>query len=214
LSGWLEVPEQITLHAGETKNITARIINRQTLTPGGHYGAIIVTSAPAVTINDTSNNAIALQDSVSALVFVTKHGGERFGLNLKQLELSSRWFNLPHKVDLTFENAGNVHVVARGLVEIKNAAGKLVAKGIINQDSLELLPERTRTMSVVVRQLSNFIWPGLYRVQATYRYDGKQEGSVREENIFYIGPYFPLLTAVILIILFYWFIRKTRASRI
>lgn len=173
LANWMTLPggDNVIIPANQTINIKINISNRSDLTPGGHYGAVIVTADSA----DTKSGNVSLSQQLVSLVFVKKLGGEKYGLKLKEILADKGNGHLPKSVKLSFFGTGNVHVTPRGYIEVTDPKGKLVAKGIINLDSSLVLPGATRQLVTNLQTVANSNQPGQYKVTAYYRYDGEEK---------------------------------------
>ncbi|MBC7546803.1 hypothetical protein H7171_03600 [Candidatus Saccharibacteria bacterium] len=171
LTSWLTLAtNSVLLEPGESKAVDVTIDNRSSLQPGGHYGAVIA-SIDSESIKGSNNVQISQQ--LTSLILVTKHGGEHFDLSLKDIAPNGNWLHLPNTVRLRFQNPGNVHVIPRGVVSLKNSAGQVVARGVINDDSNYVLPETYRQIYVKLTPVKTGIQlPGPYTVSVDYRYDG------------------------------------------
>lgn len=188
LADWIELSESnITVQPDETVELQAIVKNAPNLTPGGHYSAIMLASQTAAT--DTGNT-VGLNQTLSSLILAKKMGGERYDLRLNSITHGGNWLQLPETAELTFFNPGNVHVIPRGIVRILTPGGTVVAEGIINEDSGFLLPETSRTVHVPLRRIApTGFWPGFYRLEATYRYDGLDRVATKSMPLrFFNGP--------------------------
>ncbi len=145
---------RITLEPQENRVFLVTITNRDDMSPGGHYAAVV-----AKLVSDTPGIATTIQPSVSSLIMLRKTGGERFNLSLTDITLPGDIsFTTPRTLQLVFQNEGNIHVIPYGLVEIKDVFGRLVSKGIINTSSYRVLPQSRRIISVdMVPQA--YSWP-------------------------------------------------------
>ncbi len=180
LASWMR-PEKdvLSLDPGETEELQVVIENRETLSPGGHYGAVLFKIGDEAGVSEKENQ-VAVQQLVSVLVFAKKQGGEVYHLELGESTWSKNLFATPSRVELRFQNPGNIHVVPRGTVTLTDPSGRKVAKGVINQESGFLLPETLRTYPVKLQNLSREFIPGKYTLTIAYRYDGKEDVVVRE----------------------------------
>jgi hypothetical protein len=175
LTKWVSLAQsKLTIPARKVGKVDFTIKNEASLSPGGHYGAIIVRQ---VGEQLSSNERIALSPQAASLIFLRKVGGEKYGLSLPRIESNHSIWRLPTKVKLPFKNDGNVHVVPRGVVRIKDSVGREIAKGIINPESALILPERGRSFSVSLDPQAQIIWPGRYTIEVEYRYDGRDKLS-------------------------------------
>jgi hypothetical protein len=171
LASWLSVSaDTVILQPHESKDMLVSVENRASLQPGGHYGAVVASIGNP---DQTAVDKVIINQQLVALVLVTKVGGEHYDLHLKSIKHDGNWLHLPQIVTLRFQNPGNVHVIPRGLVELKSPTGRVIATGIINEDSTLILPETFREIPVTLKMVSGSLpVPGLYSISAHYRYEG------------------------------------------
>ena len=180
LASWMRPEKDVLfLDSGETEELRVAIENRETLSPGGHYGAVLFKIGDETDVSEKENQ-VAVQQLVSVLVFAKKQGGEVYHLELGESNWSRNFFITPSRVELHFQNSGNTHVVPRGTIVLTDPLGRKIAKGVINQESGFLLPETLRTYPVALQNLSQAFMPGKYTLTIAYRYDGKEDVVTRE----------------------------------
>jgi hypothetical protein len=196
LSQWLQFDQQtVTIGPKESKEIPFKIVNNASLRPGGHYGALIaqsITNAEA-----ESANKVALSPQAASLVFVKKIGGEQYGLSLRSFRIPSGLIGVPQSATIVLENSGDIHVVPRGSVVVRDMQGTEVARGAVNTDSALILPTKVRELAVELRQVSGGLrWPGRYTASINYRFEGKES----EETVTYTFWFFNAPLSIGLII--------------
>ena len=198
LANWVELPQtKLDIAAGKVATVSFTIKNNTSLTPGGHYGAIIVKHVlPQGTVSDTQ---VSLSPQAASLLFLLKRGGEIYQLSLQEIKTNHSAWSLPTKVELPFKNEGNVHVVPRGIVMVKDMQGREIARGIINPESSTVLPERTRTLQVSFNELPKVVWPGRYTVEVVYRYDGQESISTFTQPFYTANLRILVLLAVVVV---------------
>ncbi len=215
LASWVSLPnDTLVLEPGQTQNIKGTIENKESLSPGGHYGALFFK------IEDNSDQAKAGKERVdfnpsfASLFFVRKIGGETYGLNLNSSTFAHNIFSLSNAVNLRFQNIGNTHIAPRGIVSIRDPFGRLVAKGIINDASALILPETFRVYPVTFLKLMTAVIPGRYTLDIDYRYDGKDDFSSESLTFFFVPPaiVLGLFILVLGIILYRRFIYKKNGT--
>ena len=190
LAAWVNLPnDTLVLAPGEEKKVDGTIENRESLSPGGHYGAVFfkIDDNQANGGIEEKKDAVAFNPSMASLLFVRKIGGEIEELKLNSFDFARNIFLLPLQIKLRFQNTGNVHVTPRGTVEIFDPAGRVVAKGIINSESGIILPETFRVFPSKFMSLSSALLPGRYMMLINYRYDG-QDNFTTEKEIFFFLP--------------------------
>lgn len=214
LAKWMVLPDgdNVALPKGQTVNVPVNIENRADLAPGGHYGAVVVAVTPAGAA--AASNKVQFKQQLASFFIVTKEGGLNFGLKLISFTADEQK-SIPGSVSLKFESTGNVHVVPRGYVTVQDPAGKVVAKGFINQESTLVLPGASRVYQTTLTQVAKSKLPGRYKVTAYYRHDGQKGYSTA---VLYMGngtSIIRLVTGVILVILaalaaYFWRFRRGR----
>lgn len=215
LASWIVLEKDaLTVNPGETQIVKVKIENKDSLSPGGHYAAIVLKLENAGQ-NEGEQSKVNLNSYSTSLIFARKIGGEIYGLKLNKKDFAGNIFALPNKVDLRFQNDGNVHLVPRGTIKIIDPWGREVGKGIINDKSSFILPETFRLFSTSVKKMVPAIVPGKYTVRIEYRYDGKDDFVIEEQKIDII-PLPVILASLIILGLMtgyvFWRRRKKRAK--
>jgi hypothetical protein len=116
-----------------------------------------------------------------------------------QVKLSEVLFStgLPMGISLRFQNSGNVDIVPRGRAMLVDPFGRVVAKGIINEDSARILPESFRVYHLKLSPLSAYVLPGPYTVMTEYRFDGQDAfQTIPEQRVFAWGIAFWWLVGI------------------
>lgn len=211
LASWMHLEKDTVIIApGETVTVRVTIENRSTLSPGGHYGALTFktenSSQGAIT-----GDAVSVNQLFSTLIFAKKIGGEIYDLELKAAEYRNNFVKFQDRIDLRFTNSGNVHVVPRGTVVVSDSLGRIIAKGIINEESSLILPESIRIYPVMLKSLAWCFFPGKYTIAIAYRYDGKGDFTTTSISFDFI-PLPAILAFLIFIVTGGWYVAK-RHSR-
>lgn len=197
IAKWVKVhTPTVELPPKGRQKVTVEVQNLPDLSPGGHYGALLIEALSAET-GDEIRARVSLRQTLTSLLFVKKVGGERYDISLNETVFAKNWWKLPKKINLRFYNAGNVYVVPRGRVELYDPAKRLVADASINTDSLKVLPETYRQIPVNMSGLARAWLPGTYTLKVMYRYDGHDGFATKQYRFLYIPPYV-LVTAVLL----------------
>lgn len=187
LALWMKLDKDTVLvPAGKSLRMTVGIENRPSLAPGGHYGAVLATAVTDAG-SAASEPRVGVKQVLSSLVLVTKQGGARTNLDLVLQTSKQSWWRLPGWVEHRFENTGNVHVVPRGTVEVRDPGGQVVARGALNEESGVILPESFRRYKAGLTSVANAWRPGQYALVTAYRYDGTQETKTVTTNFWYAG---------------------------
>lgn len=196
---WLTIDRSnFSLDPKSSITITATIRNDEELTPGGHYGALLVNEFAGS--DQAKANTIVANPTVSSLIFVTKLGGEQYDLRLNKVTHDTSWLHLPTVAHLRFQNPGNVAVVPRGTVQLLGPHDTLIAQSAINEDSSYILPDAYRQLAVPLKSVGAVTWwPAQYRLLVNYRYDGLAQTATHTEKVYFISlPHLLLSTALII----------------
>jgi hypothetical protein len=189
--------DTIVIASGQTIKVKVGITNRADLSPGGHYGAVVITSSSA----DTGvKSDVNISQQLVSLMFIKKLGGEQYGLKLDQLNYQGS--AVPDKITTKFNGTGNVHVIPRGFIEVTDPTGKLVAKGILNPDSSIILPGSSRQFVTLLQPVAESSKAGRYKITVHYRYDGQQDFTTQSIYFTHGNPLIRTITIVGLIALF------------
>ncbi|MEI6650934.1 MAG: hypothetical protein WCL23_05950 [Candidatus Moraniibacteriota bacterium] len=213
LASWVSLQnDTLVVQAGQTESVNGYVENRESLSPGGHYGAIYLKNEDTSGAIDSEQN-VSFNPSMASLLFVRKVGGEIYGLDLDSTDFTHAAFSLPDSVKLRFRNTGNVHVTPRGTVAVIDPLGKTVERGIINEPSSIVLPESFRSLKTsLMRSVTAFV-PGRYTLYASYRFDGKEDFSQQHVDFFFIPPMFIIsVTAITIALAIFIRFRRKRTA--
>ena len=186
LASWMSLSSDAAfVSAGQTTRITITIANRPSLSPGGHYGAVLAT---AVTDDGKpEGDRVGVQQVLASLVLATKEGGAERDLRLVGQTTNARAWRLPTRVEQRYQNAGNVHVTPRGVVQVRDPWGRVVRQAAINDGSGVILPESFRRYTTQLLSVRRAWMPGRYQVVSTYRYDGTTATKTFTTSVWYAG---------------------------
>jgi hypothetical protein len=186
LASWMILEKDaVFIPAGKSQQLVITIDNRPSLAPGGHYGAILATAVDE--FGRPAGDRVGVKQVLSSLVLATKEGGANHDLNMVTQTSNAGWVRLPTAVVQRFQNAGNVHVTPRGTVAVKDAAGRVVARGAMNEESAVILPESFRRYKTPLARVGTAWLPGQYRLVTTYRYDGTDQTKSATTSFWYAG---------------------------
>ncbi len=190
LSSWISFGQNtFVLKPGQSQDVLV-LINASQLSPGAHYGTIL-----AKIEQGKGDETIQIQGILSSLLFVrTSTGTEKESASIQTFTQVENLLGFPANFSLRFNNTGETTLTPYGLVEIRDVWGNLVAKGTLNQDSLQTLPESVRRYDIPVKHIAPVLFPSKYHATFTMHY-GKKPDYLKSELTFYsIGswPFFLL----------------------
>lgn len=183
LSSWVTLERQtLLLNPGEQRSLKVSIA-KEKLSPGGHYGTIL-----AEITQNTDNKKVKIKGILSSLLFVRASTGN-------EIESAKASFVSKNKIDISFptefgfrfQNIGNVEVIPYGILEVKNQSGKLVARGIVNEESSITLPEAIRTYTVKTNPNQSVILPGKYTATLSLHYGKSNKKIVIQKSFSTLG---------------------------
>lgn len=214
LRQWMRLEkDMIALEPGQSEEIQVTIINQDSLRPGGHYGAVVVSVADSAV---SGGESVAVHPAASTLVLLKKTGGEIELLKLNSIFTNSSLINLPKSAELTFENTGNIHLVPRGTVELYGPTGTKISSSVINESSAYVLPESSRLFQQELTRGSQPWLPGKYRLVTTWRFDGRDAVETVEKTYWYIGKlvlYLLVGASLLFVLILYIKYRRRPPSR-
>lgn len=209
LSSWISFENPfVQLSPGEKKNVKI-FIDKERITKGGHYASILAeVAAPQ------QNKNVNIKGVLSSLLFVRASTG----LEIEEGKINTfspiqQWIEFPDSFIFSFQNSGNVFVTPFGLVQIFDPRGKLVAKGIINEASSDVLPESIRRFNINILKLTNILLPGFYKANVFVHFGKTNQKLSQTITFFSYGSFNPvkiLILMVILIIGLYFFRRMRK----
>jgi hypothetical protein len=204
LSSWISFEnENLELIPGQEKSVKV-FIDDQRITLGGHYASIL-----ARAIQQNVEKEINLNPVLSSLLFVRASTGREIeNGDISTLRPERNFINFPDNFILRFQNSGNVHVVPYGKLIITDMLGNQVATGILNEGSLNALPESIRRYDIPIIANSKFMLPGIYTAKIDMNF-GKSKKELSRTTIFFSQGslnflYFgiiPIVIAILLLIL-------------
>jgi hypothetical protein len=197
LANWITASSgPVTIAPGGTGEIPFSFNVPDNASPGGHYAAILIGTAPGGTAGGGSR--IGVSSYISSLIFVTVSGDIVEQGDIDEFSTNQDLYENPDvNFTLVFRNSGNVQVRPVGNIEIYNAFGK--ERGVIDVN-------QTGTLGYVLSSSSrkfDFEWKGAtswfdigpYTAVATLDYGDNGVKSTTETISFWILPVWKLLGA-------------------
>lgn len=196
LSSFLSLEsDTVLLDGGQKKTFIVTIKNREDLSPGGHYAAVV-----AKVINDDTTGRPLVSPAVSSLILLRKMGGERFNLSLKDVNWpeNSVVFDYPRSLTLTFQNEGNIHVIPYGRVDVTDLFGRLIYKGVINTSSSAVFPESRRHITVDMEMVEKYFPVSVNTITVKGQDSLHKVSYSYSETFIYINPFVILIIILII----------------
>lgn len=179
----------LQLDAGSEKKFMVTVKNREDLSPGGHYAAVIA-RLQSTAQSDAGQAQVA--PSISSLILLRKEGGERFNLSLSDLKFPDSPLVLEYPVTITalFKNEGNIHLVPFGVAEIRDIFGRQIYKGTINSASLRVFPESRRYIDIDMYKTDWSLPISLNSITIKGQDSLKKADFSYRDNFLYVNPVF------------------------
>ena len=180
LSSWISFEtKSLELLPGEQKSVKISV-DKQRITKGGHYASI-----QAEVVQTDNKEKVNLRGIISALLFVRASTGKEIedgSINaFKPIQNSIEY---PDTYLLRLENSGNVHVIPYGIIQVYDPLGNLIAKGILNEGSLDALPESIRRYDTKVTTYQKVLLPGFYTAKISLHF-GKTDKKLSASTKFF-----------------------------
>lgn len=209
LSSWISFENKnIQLSPNESKTIKV-FIDKNRITKGGHYASVL-----AEIIQPKTDKQVTIKAVLSSLLFVrASTGNEIEDGKILSFKPSRDGVDNPESFSLRFQNNGNVHVVPYGVVRVKDAFGNQIAKGILNENSLDALPESIRRYEINVKGDSNFLIPGFYTAELNLHF-GKADTNLSSKVTYFTQGSINLtvvISVIIIVLIMAYFLRKRKS---
>lgn len=201
----------LELGAGEKRIIEVTIANRKDLSPGGHYGAIIVRQRPG-----TSGDEPVVTPALSSIVYLIKKGGERYNLSFKEVDFPKIpiVFSQPSTYFILLQNDGNVHLTPYGRADIRDIFGRLIYKGIINENSLKVLPQSRKAIPVFTKNTAFQLPISINKLEIEGRDSLDKTKFSYKDYYLYVNPVFALVLLTTGAGVGVWLVRSRRNHKI
>ena len=180
LASWINFDrQQISLSPNESAALNFDI-EADKLSAGAHYAAIIADIS-----QPDNKNSLNINGALSSLIFVrSKSDKQQESATINQVLRQPDDWQWPDKVITRLNNTGDVELIPSGLIEIKDSNGQLVAKGIINEGSVIVLPQSIRQLDSPIKTFSKLLLPGYYDINLRLKY-GKSEELINYSTRFW-----------------------------
>lgn len=197
LSSWISFENpQVELNPREKKSIKV-FIDKDRITKGGHYASILA----EVSSEQTDRN-VNIKQVLSSLLFVRASTGKEVEEGkITSFLPFSQWLEFPDSFEVSFQNSGNVFVTPYGLVQVFDPTGKIVAKGVLNEGSLDVLPESIRGFDIPLSRLTKVLIPGLYKAKIDVHFGKTNQKLTKVVSFFSYGSFDLKIVAVLIFIL-------------
>lgn len=217
LTNWLSLNKSdFTLKSKESRELPFAINIPKNATPGGYYGAIVLSSS-AVNVNA----GVGVGSQIASLILLRVNGVIKEEARISSF-LIERPFpdSLPVNFTVRLENTGNAHLKPSGEIIIRNMLGLVTKRIQFNSEGGNILPQSARAYSSQwayakdpisnpwLREIRNFGF-GSYSVEAKINY-GQSQQTLNTTGSFTIWPRRLIISTVTGLILLAGFIFMRR----
>ncbi len=202
-SEWITInPADFILQPGEHRTIEISILPDAQAEPGGHYATIYF--QPLVPESIVSSDSTFLSSRIGVLAFFIVKGDMNEKAQVNDFKLPKVSFGKDVKVNTVFENIGNVHLMVKSNIEIKDLITGEKYK--VEDEPRVVLPETLKNIDFVYTPKLPI---GFYKITATYNYGSHNQILIKE-----VGKtchvIFTTVTMIVIVLTggFYFFIVK------
>lgn len=180
ISSWTSLStNSLVISPGEKKGVTV-FIDKERLSLGGHYGALL-----AEIRQFEEGKQVQLRAILSSLLFVRAGlGGEIEEAEIVNLKFLQNFYAYPTNAFFNLQNTGNVDLTPNGILTISDPFGREITRAIVNEDSLITLPDSSRQYAMPITSKIAILPPGIYKATLDIRY-GKTKAEKKEIKTFF-----------------------------
>lgn len=209
LPEWIALPfTEFRVPPQAKGDVPFRIAVPNDVKAGGYYAAMTVSQAPSDLVE--SNGAI-VEAKTAALILLTVEGDTTEKLELLDfVGPTGMESSLSHTVTYRVQNQGNVHVMPKGTIELRDLLGRVLKVFDANPEQGRILPGSTRSYQVGEQNQEGFFETlktqmrtfaiGPIEVKLTLTY-GVSEQSINTEMSFWYVPWQLLVSALIVLVI-------------
>lgn len=193
VANWTTIePKEFTLEPGKSQEVTATVtIPRDAA--GGRYGSFLFGIKPG----EGLKGAASVSQQVASLFLIKVNGTTKETLNLKSFTSPQFLEFGPIPFGVTYENTGNVHVKAYGVINVTDMFGKTTEDVVVR--AYNVFPGANRTVSVATKKKMLI---GKYTATALIYYGSNNEVLTATTTFIVFPVRIAVIVLVILVILF------------
>jgi hypothetical protein len=214
LASWIDISrDPITIQSGTSGDVPFAVHIPESASPGGHYAAILVGTAPPG--DAPEGPTVKISSFVSSLLFVRIKGDVDERARIREFRTERQLYQEP-KADflLRFENLGTTHVRPQGEIVLYNMWGKERGRVQLGQKSAfgNVLPNSVRRFSFQWAGEDNVFDIGRYSAVVTLSFGEDQKQNMSATTYFWVIPVVPvsitLGSILVFVLLVAWLIRR------
>ncbi len=214
LSSWVSLGEtEISIPAGGNVTVPFTITVPKNAGPGGHYGAIFISSGAS---RPTSNGS-GLGYNVGALIELRIAGNATEQAEIKEFSTDKSLYQTPSVTfTASIANEGNVLIQPRGPIDITNMFGQKVGTVIVNDQAASIFPGTQR--SFTASWGGNGFAFGQFTAITTLNYGDTENKTVSASATFWVIPVVPIAAVlgsiIFFILIFVWAVKAYVRKRV
>jgi hypothetical protein len=214
VSSWVVLGKtSITVPAGASVIVPFTISVPANAGPGGHYGAIFISSGAT----RPSLNGSGLGYEVGALIELRIAGAATEVAEIKEFSTDKSVYQSPNVTfTASVANEGNVLLQPRGPVDITNMFGQKVGQVVVNDEAASIFPGAQRSFTA--------LWGGggfalgQFTAVTTLNYGDTENKTVSASTSFWVIPVIPIAVVlgsiIFFILIFFWAIKMYIRRRV
>jgi hypothetical protein len=200
LASWMHTEKSnLIMQPHSAQQIKVVVDNKDSMSPGGHYGAVIFQLDK--TQLDPHQSEVSFLKAVSTLVLAKKGDGGKAELTYSGTTWDGAPFALPSSIRVKLYNTGNIHTTPSGDVTLVGTLGQTVSIDKLNPGNSIVLPESLRTYPVDISQSPLQLIPGWATLNIRYRVDANSPYVAKTERFFVFSPWTVVLLIVLIILI-------------
>lgn len=196
-SSWFEIPESVSLSAGEQQHIPFTLRVPSDAPPGGHFAVMWWGTG-----NPNAKEGLSIVTRAGILVYLRVAGDIQENASLSNFSSSKKIaFSDPITFIAAVKNSGNVAITPKGKIAIQNIFGVEKASIPFNPNGAIVLPGNTKRIESSW-SFGSWMW-GVYKASAQVNYG---ESDLETEATEWILVFSPIPSFIVLGILFLIFV--------
>lgn len=196
---------EFTIKPGEKIGIRINIDIPDTAEPGGHFGAVIVTTNPEAlkgeAVKDQAKAQVRVVARVGSLFLVRVNGPVKEDGSLNSFFADKNFYQSgPVNFNIITDNNGSVHLATAGNISVYNILGSEVGRVLV--DPYFVLPDSVKSRQISFNRAALF---GRYRAELNLNL-GYQNKTAKAQVVFWVVPWKIVLPGVLVLALVCWLI--------
>ena len=190
LASWIRASKtQVTIDPKSSEAFSFSIAVPKDAEPGGHFGAVFITTTPPEKAAGTGSKVITRTGPV---VLVRVSGDVEEALSISSIKTDKSMYESgPVSIEARLENSGSVHLTPAGDIIVRNMFGNEVSRESFNNSALSVLPGAVRSF---VGKFNPEFGFGKYTVEVIASY-GLKNDIVSSSTSFWVIPWKALSVA-------------------